>query len=193
MRFAAVEPDQHAKAARVDGLDPGLARELLERGMGDQRDGAALRERAAGLAHLDEPERPAEVSGECVRPGPGDEPAVNDARTGKLGGHRLAELDDPVDGPTVGEGDDEAARRLVPAGGEVRQLPRARQRVAAAVRVDEDEAPVLAFAARLELELVALLQREATHRADREPRDVRHYKGSTASPTRMRPGPTTSP
>ena len=38
-----------------------------------------------------------------------------------------------------------------------------------------------------------LLQREATHRADREPRDVRHYKGSTASPTRMRPGPTTSP
>ena len=81
VRLAAVRADEHAKAARVGVVDARLARELVDRLVGDDRDrpvGAV--DRASGLVGAGEAQLAARVVRERLCPWPLHDPARGSSR-----------------------------------------------------------------------------------------------------------------
>ena len=103
VRLAAVGADEHAKAARVRGVDACLARELVDRLVGDDRDGAVdAVDGASGRVGASEAQLAPRELGERLRPRALHDPPwlVTVVEPGRDG---LAELDATLDDRAVGE------------------------------------------------------------------------------------------
>jgi hypothetical protein len=166
VRLAALGPDEHAKAARVRVVDACLARELVDRLVGDDRDRTVWAvDGAPGRVGAREAQLTARVVGERLCPRPLHDPPALVAVV-EPGRDRITELHATVDDRAVRERERERVGVGLPlrGHGEERSLQLRQAVDEAAALVEQVEPAILDGAERLEVQLLAPREREALDR-----------------------------
>ena len=172
MAVHAVDSEKHAEAPAVHSLDARRVRECPERRRPHERNAASMAavRAVSRLLTLHQPECDPRRRRQRLSPGPRDE-SRGHGPSGDRRRNGLAVLDRARDHAAVGEAQGELPGNSVVIRNDADERPDGLPVDEPPVLVDEIETAVLAHAELLELDLVAVDERERLHRRDRDPGD----------------------